>query len=177
MVLSKKLYELWGPLVREAQQPRCTQDTTWELRANLSMPIYGDARITCGYRAHGGNLYNINLGWDYMGYLQRELFWDSTYAYQIASTQQGLRDIERTLSEPQLSDWSPEQLNDLRDKLYTRLNNFSLRHQWWSSSWFTRLRRFINYRNKVSPEYKNWALLRLLPLRLFSWLKWRKCEK
>lgn len=171
MCMNRALYRLWGPLTGNDFNERCLQDATWVLRAYLSGTIVGDARIAGNYRSHSSNLYNRCCGSAQKERVAYELFWTRNREMPVATVHRHLLDIERALRQPALSSWPREELLRLRDRLEETLRGHEMCSCWWDVPWPSRLRRAWQYRGRVPANLARWPLGRLLPLRVFAWLK------
>lgn len=171
MCLNRQLYRRWGPLTGKGFNERCLQDATWMLRAYLSGTVVGDARIAGNYRSHGGNLYNRCCGPTLKERVDYELFWTRNRDMPMATLRRHLLDVERAMAEPGLSSWPCDELERLKRQLEETMRGHEMCNRWWDVPWTTRVGRAWRYRGRVPANIARWPLGRLLPLSVFTWLK------
>lgn len=171
MAISRELYRKWGNLYVEGDKVRFSQDTTWEFRASLSGPVLGSKYIACQYRTHANNLLNRTWGGGIRGIMDMERFYARYQTLVAAAHKKQLSDIQRTASECELTDCPAEERERLRRYISRELKVAELRSNWWSISWFKRLKRALHSADSLPVHMKNWAWCRLMPLWLFAFIK------
>ena len=154
---------------------RFEQDPTWAFRAALSMNVIGVKTPTVAYRSHDSNLSNFRLTPGVAGIMQFERHQEKYQSFHAASVVCMLRDLERARRDSNLTNWPPDLLNQARVKLELELSGCQLRSMWWSVSYFERIWRVV--RNWRRFRLSGTSLLRLLPFRLFCWLKYKKQQR
>lgn len=172
----RSLWDKWGPLCQdETSGMRFEQDPTWMFRAALSMSIVGSKKIAVDYRQHDHNLSNISLSSGVDGIVESEKHQEKYQKFHADSVLCKIRDVRRAKSDQRLTNWPIEMLNLAEAKLEVELAGCQIRYMWWSVSYFERIKRTVtNWRHFRASGT---SLARLLPFRLFCWLKLRKRQR
>lgn len=172
----RSLYDMWGPLCQgETEGMRFEQDPTWAFRAALSMTVMGIKKFALNYRMHGSNLSNIQLPDGVSGVIRFELHQEKYQKFRADSIVCKLRDIKRAREDGRLTNWSLELLNKAEVQLRKEYSGCMLRYMWWSIPYYARLLRVI--RDLKAFRESGTSMLRLLPFRLFCWLKYKKQQR
>jgi len=171
MAISRKLYRKWGNLCSGDEKHRFAQDPTWELRAMMTGSVVASKHIACQYRAHSSNILNRTWGDGIQGIMDMERFHSRFQVFVAATHSKQLSDIQRTVSECELTDCSAEDRERLREYISRELKVAELRSNWWSISWFKRLKRALHSNSYFPGHMKNWAWWRLMPLWLVAFIK------
>lgn len=168
MAFSRVMYERWGKLQTPLDPDRrCLQDSSWEFRTSLTMPVYATRGIACHYRSHGSNIFNRSRLGGYEGKLRHETFRDRYEGFRQQTSEHLLLDLQRAMSEPGLSDWSQEDMERVKKYLEAEIQSCKMRFGWWASSWVERLRRAWYYRSVLPAGEFGWIVPRLLPMKLY----------
>ncbi len=169
MAFSRAMYEKWGKLQTPLDPDRrCLQDSSWEFRTALTMPVCATRGIACRYRSHDSNIFNRSHLAGYRGKLRHEMFRDRYEGFRQQTSEHLLLDLQRAMSEPGLSDWSREDMERARRFLEADIQSCKMRFGWWASSWWERVRRTWHYRSVLPKGEFGWILPRLLfPMKLY----------
>lgn len=150
------------------EELRCAQDPSMAFRSVLTGPVIGGGFIACKYRSHANNATARIFNTDISGVYEMELYWTEKEKMNIANTISKISDLDKSLY---ISDFSEEMKCKIRCIFFKKLSSIKLRTGWWYKNVFQRtLYLIINWRS-VDKITRKWALQRLLPLRIFSWLK------
>jgi len=180
MSVRRDILQKWGNLVPDHYEgARFIQDTVLQAWCTLSAPILGSKLVACHYRSHPGNIVNRSRKWGFHGYLQHELFMSGLSVSAASSLQQVSAAIDRALENPQLTDFSAGELAKYKELTNSHLAAYRMRSHWWEICWFARVWRILRWYPKVPAQFRKWPFFRLLPLRLFCYLKFykRECRK
>ena len=177
-VIRKELYELWGALsVEEMKTVRFYQDLSWGARAALTGPILASSQPAILYRYHGNNQYALTCP-------------ESTSAADAICEEEKLRDkrwpgvnrtnasvmqsFRRAMDNPNLTDWRGVQIKMAMHQWGREVNAYTMMELWWQQNWFVRVLRILRYGWRVRPVHLRMALWRLLPLKMFCYMKSKK---
>lgn len=170
---SRVLWDVWGPLCQdETEYLRFEQDPTLAFRAALMGPVLGVRNIALAWRMHGTNLSNMRLSPGLKGVLEFEKYQEKYQKFHADSIVCMLRDLRRARNDRRLTNWSEGMLNQAELYLKNELNGCLIRYMWWSASYAERLRRSVFDWKKFKAS--GTSVLRLLPFRLFCWMKYKK---
>lgn len=173
---NRKLYDKWGPLCEgETAGMRFEQDPTWAFRAALSMNVIGVKTPTVAYRSHGSNLSNMRLSPGMKGVVEFERYQEKYQKFHADSLVCMIRDLRRARNNRSLTNWSDDMLKHAEICLEKERNGCMLRYMWWSIPYYARLLRVI--RDLKTFRESGTSMLRLLPFRLFCWLKYKKQQR
>lgn len=167
-ILHRSLFDKWGRLVQEGDQ-RFTQDVTWFMRALLTGPVLATRRISIYYRQHSSNYENRSR--DKASHFNHERQKDQRSRFRAGAFVSKLRSLERALQSNPATDWSEDDIRAAQKACQQEMDFYNLFTDWWSSSVFGRIRKMLHYRKKVRPVHFRMCFPRLLPLRVFCWLK------
>lgn len=178
MAINKKLFTQWGKLYDDKQE-RYAQDVPWEFRAMLSAPVLGSKQIATLYRTHRNNIQNRSWAWEsWRGLADLETFYSRHSHFLLSSIRQMQRDLEKARTTPGLSDWPADAFEDAARHLEREANSCLLRCNWWFIPWPARVLRCLRYHHNIPPSFRRWGWVRLMPFRLFCYMKWRtKCQR
>lgn len=178
MAFSRTLYEKWGNMCNGPEDDgHFIQDTVWELRAFLMAPVCGSSMVACGYRIHENNIHSRKEEATYAGIMAEERSKARYAFYCELDFVHMLDDVKRARKEG-LTDWSEEHLAELESFLHRKLHGRQLRAKWWDASLFEKIHRIRIHKSKADFLVRDWAIPRLLPLRVFAaWRWWRERAK
>ncbi len=178
MSVRRDILQKWGTLVpAHYEGARFAQDPVLQAWCTLSAPILGSKLVACQYRSHSGNILNRSRKWDFHGYIQHELFMSGFSAFFASTLQQISAAIDRASKNPQLTDFSAGELAKYKALTNSQLAAYRMRSHWWEICWFARVWRTLQWYPKVPAQFRKWPFLRLIPLRLFCYLKFYKKER
>lgn len=172
----RKVWDRWGPLCyEETEELRFEQDPTLAFRAALLGAVLGVRKYALCWRMHNTNLSNRRLSPGMRGVMEFERYQEKYQDFHAASVVCMLRDVRRAMQDSSLTNWPADLLQAAERKLETELAGCQLRSMWWSVSWFERVKRLLlNWKNFRASGT---SFARILPFRLFCWLKYRKQKR
>ena len=178
MAFRRTLYEKWGNMCKGPEDDgHFIQDAVWELRAFLRAPVCGSSMVACNYRIHENNIHSSKRESTYAGILAHERSKERYALCRKLDFEHMLDDVKRAREEG-LTDWSEEHLEELESFLHRKLHGRQLRAKWWDASLYEKIRRILIHRGKADFIVRDWAIPRLLPLRVFAaWRWWRERAK
>lgn len=183
MAIRKNVWELWGAAVPDDYQgERFAQDPVWACRAYLTGAALASKEIGCKYRSHETNILNYHRDLHtFAGQKTNELYMARYAAKEAAFLQRALDDVNRALGSPSLTDWSSEQLHELREILKIRMYVKQQCSYWWDKSIWQRLIASLRIRKFIPKSMYLWLLSRIFPLNVYSFAKMLrvkvKCRK
>lgn len=170
-IMHRSIFDAWGPLLnREINVTRFTQDVTWFMRAFLSGPELASKQAMLLYRQHSANCEN-RVFEGRQAALMKEKYNDTLMKFRGGAYVSKLDSLNRALLTPNLTDCSAQDIRKMIDSCQLSLNFYTMFADWWSCSIWQRLRRLIDNRGKVRPLHYHMGISRLLPLKVFIWLK------
>lgn len=173
---SRIVKDAWGPLCQdETENLRFEQDPTLAFRAALMGPVLGWRNIGLAYRMHSSNLSNMRLSPGMKGVVEFERYQEKYQKFHADSLVCMLRDLRRARNNRSLTNWSDDMLKHAEICLEKERNGCMLRYMWWSIPYYARLLRVI--RDLKAFRESGTSMLRLLPFRLFCWLKYKKQQR
>ena len=163
----------WGKLA-ELPNERIAQDPPIELRCILSGPIVGSMRIACHYRCHSGNLLNRARKWDTLNaWKEHEVFRVRYSKFNARTYEAMLRDVQKAVAIPELTDWTESHLRNLESMLRRMCYTARMEAAWWDMNVLHRILWWCFCRNKVMDNMRPWFRNRLLPFHLACWLRFK----
>lgn len=177
LAINKNVVKLWGPL--NSNNIKCfAQDPPWELRTFLSHSIVWSNQLACKYRSHSSNILNYERKFDTIeDCIKNELDMCNYDKKEVLALCRMIADIKLALTNNSYSDWDK---NDL-DSCLKILKQYKLarivRSDWWTCWVIKRVYLLIKNWNNLPRVFKRCLISRLLPLRLFAWLKIQKKKK
>ncbi|MDO4221270.1 MAG: glycosyltransferase family A protein [Akkermansia sp.] len=173
MAMRRSVFMRWGELTKSAGEERILQDSTWYLRALLTGPLLNSREPVCKYRTRENNILNrMQDGSTLKGCLAYELHMTSFYRLNVKNYHQELRDIQRAMKDATLTDLSTEQLQQLEAHVSSKLASYEILADWWNLPWGKRL--CIALHNPLPANFSRWPLPRLLPFRVYVFLRWAR---
>ena len=170
-IMHRSIYDLWGDLLNnESNISRFTQDVTWFMRAFLSGPVLATKQAMLFYRQHSANCEN-RVFEGRQAALMKEKYNDTLMKFRGGAYISKLDSLNRALLTPNITDCSPQDIRKMIESCQLSLNFYTMFADWWSCSIWQRLRRLIDNRGKVRPLHYHMGISRLLPLKVFIWLK------
>lgn len=177
-VIRRSLYERWGRLaVGEMSSVHFYQDISWGMRAALSGPVLASSRESTLYRYHGGNQYALTMDASDSPVgrvMAAERLRDRVWPGMSRTFGSIVQSCERALKSPILSDLSEEQIEQVLVGWKRLRRAYFMMESWWQQNWFVRVFRVLRYGWRVRPVHLRMALWRLLPLKLFCYMKSKK---
>ncbi len=172
----RKVWDMWGPLCyEETEELRFEQDPTLAFRAALLGAVLGVRKYALCWRMHNTNLSNRRLSPGMRGVMEFERYQEKYQDFHAASVVCMLRDVRRAMQDSSLTNWPADLLQAAERKLEAELAGCQIRSMWWSVSWFERVKRLLlNWKNFRASGT---SFARMLPFRLFCWLKYRKQKR
>lgn len=171
--MKRTLYERWGDLMADAQSDiRFSDDTVWGGRYILTAPVVGSRALACMYRTRSsGNLEYRSRGLKYSDFVHEELNSSRNMKARAEGYALCCRAAQRAIEQPELTDWTPEQIKAFHNQNYGEQIYFAARAEWWSWNWFKRLQWYRAHAQQLLPPHRAWCKLRLLPLSIVCLLK------
>lgn len=177
-VIRKKLYELWGALsVGEMKHVRFYQDLSWGARAALTGPILASSQPVMLYRYHGNNQYALTCPQTLSAVeaiCEEEYLRDKRWPGVNRTNASVMQSFRRAIDNSSLTDWSVDQIKLAMQQRKLEVNAYSMMEMWWLQNWFVRVFRVLRYGWRVRPVHLRMVLWRLLPLKLFCYMKSKK---
>lgn len=173
MAIRKDLWKLWGAAVPDDYHgERFAQDPLWACRAYLTGAALASKEIGCKYRSHETNILNYHRDLlTLAGQKANELYMARYAANEAAFLKRALDDINRALECPSLTDWSPEQLHELRDILAIRMYIKQQCSYWWDKSIWQKLIVSLHIRKMIPKYMRLWMISRIFPLNVYCFAK------
>ena len=169
----RSIYCTWGNLAM-APYERIAQDPVWELRCILSAPIVGSRKTACHYRCHSGNLLNRARKWDTLNaWKEHEVFRVRYSKFNARTYEAMLRDVQKAVAIPELTDWTESHLRNLESMLRRMCYTARMEAAWWDMNVLHRILWWCFCRNKVMDNMRPWFRNRLLPFHLACWLRFK----
>lgn len=169
----RSIYSMWGDLA-VAPYERVAQDPVWELRCVLCAPIVGSRKTACHYRCHSGNLLNRSRQWDTLqAWKDYEIFHARYHQFNKRTYEAMLRDVQRAMETPGLSDWSETQLRTVEEMLHRMCYTARMVVGWWNMNVIHRMLWWCVCRSKVMDNMRPWFRNRLLPFHLACWVRFK----
>ena len=169
----RSVFHRWGKLA-EAPHERIAQDPPIELRCILSGPVVGSTKIACHYRCHSGNILNRSRQWDSLqAWKDYEIFHSHYHQFNKRTYEAMLRDVQRAMETPGLSDWSETQLRTVEEMLHRMCYSARMVAGWWNMNVIHRLLWWCVCRSKVMENMRPWFRNRLLPFHLACWVRFK----
>lgn len=172
MTLNKaKVFTRWGDLVKEPDEERFAQDPVYGIRALLSGPIVAYREPACKYRSHETNMLNRSYNWEKLSdWFSRERHMQGFLHLSWRTIKAQLRQCTHALETPDISDFTQEEMETIRQHLVAMAEQHEILAHWWQYPWFKRLGLAIN--NPLPANYHKWPWPRLLPFRLYVFARW-----
>lgn len=172
--INKKVVKLWGHL--NSDHIKCfAQDPPWELRAFLSQSIVWSNQLACKYRSHSTNILNYERKCDTIeDCIKNELSMCDYDKKELQALGRMIADVKLALTYNSYSDWDKNDLNSCLKMLKQYELARTVRSDWWASWVIKRVYLLIRNWNNLPLVFKRCLIPRLVPLRLFAWLKMRK---
>lgn len=173
MAIKRDLWEKWGAAVPENYKgERFAQDPLWECRALLTGPSVASKEVACQYRMHSTNILNHCRDLrSFKGIKKNELYISRYTAKEAAQLKRSQDDIDRAIANPALTDWNPEQLQELRDLQAKRFMVKQACSYWWDKPIWERFLISMRIRHLVPDFMRTWLMARILPLNVYCFIK------
>lgn len=173
MAMRRSVFTRWGELTKSAGKERIAQDPTWYLRALLTGPVINCREPLCKYRTREDNILNrVRDCSSLEGCRAYEMHMINFYGLNLKNHRQELRDIERAKEDTALTDLTAEQLQQLEAHVSDKLAAYEILAGWWELPWRKRLG--IALHNPLPANFRSWPWPRLLPFRVYVFLRWAK---
>lgn len=172
--INKAVVKLWGPL--NSDNIKCfAQDPPWELRAFLSHSIVWSNQLACKYRSHSSNILNYERKCDTIeDFIKNELSMCDYDKKELQALGRMIADVKLALTDNSYSDWNKNDLSSCLKMLKQYELARNVRADWWKCGVIKRIYLLIRNRNNLPLVFKRCLISRLVPLRVFAWLKMRK---